>query len=151
MVAPTCSASSGGVPSAFWEMLNWEVDRILWMGVLCLVTCCVAISDRSTLLLISALDGSGWTTSRLGRFTPRKDPVPILTRLGGSQGHSGRVHKISSHNGIQFPDRPASSETLYKLNYPGIYVCCNSIILNFSITMQKSTWPINYKFNPQTQ
>jgi hypothetical protein len=26
--------SSGNVPSAFWEMLNWgAVDRILWMGV----------------------------------------------------------------------------------------------------------------------
>jgi hypothetical protein len=26
--------SSGSVPSAFWEMLNWgAVDRILWMGV----------------------------------------------------------------------------------------------------------------------
>jgi hypothetical protein len=25
--------------SAFWEMVNWEeVDRILWMGMLCLVT-----------------------------------------------------------------------------------------------------------------
>jgi hypothetical protein len=31
--------SSGSVPSAFWERLNWgTVDRILWMGVLCLVT-----------------------------------------------------------------------------------------------------------------
>jgi hypothetical protein len=43
MVAPTCFGitlpSSGSDPSAFWEMLNWEaVDRILWMGVLCLVT-----------------------------------------------------------------------------------------------------------------
>jgi hypothetical protein len=42
MVAPTCSGitlpSSGSVPSA-WEMLNWgAVDRILWMGVLCLAT-----------------------------------------------------------------------------------------------------------------
>jgi hypothetical protein len=28
-------------PSAFWEMLNWEaVDRLLWMGMLCLVTWC---------------------------------------------------------------------------------------------------------------
>jgi hypothetical protein len=40
MVAPTCFGitlpSSGSVPSAFWEMLNWGVvDRILWMGVLC--------------------------------------------------------------------------------------------------------------------
>jgi hypothetical protein len=45
MVAPTCSGITlqftGSVPSAFWEMLNWgAVDRILWMGVLCLVTCC---------------------------------------------------------------------------------------------------------------
>jgi hypothetical protein len=39
MVSPTCFgtilSSSGSVPSAFWEMLNWgAVDRILWMGVL---------------------------------------------------------------------------------------------------------------------
>jgi hypothetical protein len=41
MVAPTCFGitlpSSGSIPSTFWEMLNWgEVDRILWMGVLCI-------------------------------------------------------------------------------------------------------------------
>jgi hypothetical protein len=45
-VAPTCFGitlpSLGSVPSAFWEMLNLgAVDRILWMGVLCLVTWCV--------------------------------------------------------------------------------------------------------------
>jgi hypothetical protein len=45
MVATTCFGitlpSSGSVPSAFWEMFNWEaVDRILWMGVFCLVTWC---------------------------------------------------------------------------------------------------------------
>jgi hypothetical protein len=49
MVAPTCFGitlpSSGSVPSAFWEMLNWgAVGRILWMGVLCLVTWCARIS-----------------------------------------------------------------------------------------------------------
>jgi hypothetical protein len=43
MAAPTCFGitlpSSGSIPSAFWVVLNWgEVDRILWMGVLCLVT-----------------------------------------------------------------------------------------------------------------
>jgi hypothetical protein len=52
MVAVTCFGitlpSSGNVPSAFWEMLNWVVDRILWMGVLCLVTWCVAIWSRCT-------------------------------------------------------------------------------------------------------
>jgi hypothetical protein len=38
---------SGSVRSAFWEMFNWgAVDRIVWMGVLCLVTWCVAIWDH---------------------------------------------------------------------------------------------------------
>jgi hypothetical protein len=49
MVAPTCFGitfpSSGSVPGAFWEMLNWgTVDGILWLGVLFVVTWCVAIS-----------------------------------------------------------------------------------------------------------
>jgi hypothetical protein len=32
----------------------------------------------STPLLSSALDEGGWSTPRPGRFTPRKDPVPIV-------------------------------------------------------------------------
>jgi hypothetical protein len=32
----------------------------------------------STLSLSSALDVGGWSTSRPGRFTPGKDPVPIV-------------------------------------------------------------------------
>jgi hypothetical protein len=32
----------------------------------------------STPSLTSAPDGGGWSTSRLGRFTPGKDPVPIV-------------------------------------------------------------------------
>jgi len=31
----------------------------------------------STLSLPSELDGGEWSTPRLGRFTPGKDPVPI--------------------------------------------------------------------------
>jgi hypothetical protein len=54
MVVPTCFAItlpySVNVPSAFWEMLNWgSVDRILWMGVLCLMAWCVAIWDHAPL------------------------------------------------------------------------------------------------------
>jgi len=33
---------------------------------------------NSTLSLTSALDGSGLSTPRPGRFTPGKDPVPIV-------------------------------------------------------------------------
>jgi len=32
----------------------------------------------STLSLTSALMGGGWPTQRPGRFTPGKDPVPIV-------------------------------------------------------------------------
>jgi hypothetical protein len=48
MVSPPCFGttlpSSGSVPSDLWQMFSWgTVGRILWMGVLCLVTWCVAI------------------------------------------------------------------------------------------------------------
>jgi hypothetical protein len=51
MVAPTCFGitlpSSWSVASAFREILNrGAVDRILWMGVLCLVTWCVHHATR---------------------------------------------------------------------------------------------------------
>ena len=40
----------------------------------------------STLPSTSALDGSGWSTPRPGRFTPRKDPVPIVQEAGWAPG-----------------------------------------------------------------
>ena len=40
----------------------------------------------STLSLISALDRSGWWTLRPGRFTPGKDPVPIVQEAGWAPG-----------------------------------------------------------------
>ena len=39
-------------------------------------------SYSSTLSLTSTLDGDGWSTPRPGRFTPRKDPVPIVLEAG---------------------------------------------------------------------
>ena len=33
---------------------------------------------NSTLPSTSALDGGGWSPPRPGRFTPEKDPVPIV-------------------------------------------------------------------------
>ena len=50
----------------------------------------------STLSLTSALECGGWLTQRPGRFTPGKQTrYPLYTRLGGSQGRSERVRKIS--------------------------------------------------------
>ena len=43
--------------------------------------------------------------------------MPIIQELGGSQGRSRRVRKIASPTGIRSPDRPARSESLYRLSY----------------------------------
>jgi hypothetical protein len=44
--------------------------------------------------MTSALEGGGWSAPRPGRFTPGKDPVPILQEAGWAQGQSGQVRKI---------------------------------------------------------
>ena len=44
---------------------------------------------------------------------------PLYRRVGGPQGRSGRVRKISPPTGIRSPDRPARSASLYRLSYRG--------------------------------
>ena len=63
----------------------------------------------------------GWSTPRPGRFIPGKDPLPLYRRLGGPQGRSGRVREISPPTGVPSSDRPALSESLYRLSSP--YSC----------------------------
>ena len=50
---------------------------------------------------------------------PGKTRYSLYRRLGGPQGRPGRVRKISPPTGIRSPDRPARSESLYRLSYPG--------------------------------
>jgi hypothetical protein len=103
MVSPTCFGitlpSSGRVPSAYWEMLNWGVvDRILWMAVLCLVMWCVAISvfvhlfssaSRFQVRVICNGDGTRWRSCLRQCATSRKVAGLIsdcvLPVLGSSQ------------------------------------------------------------------
>ena len=71
----------------------------------------------STLSLTSALDGVGCQRTTSAAVPPTKDPS--YRSLGGPQGRPGRVRKISPANGAPFPGRPARSEWLYRLSYPG--------------------------------
>jgi len=57
---------------------------------------------------------------RPSRFTSRKETwFPLYRKLGGPQGQYGWVQKISPPTGIQSLGRPARSESLYRLSYPG--------------------------------
>jgi len=54
--------------------------------------------------------GGEWSTPRPGRFTPRKDPVPIVQEAGGPHGRSGEVRKISPPPG--FDPRNSKADSL---------------------------------------
>jgi hypothetical protein len=53
-------------------------------------------------LLTRALEGGGWSTPGLSRFTPRKETIhPLNRRLIGLQGRPGGVRKISPVRGFE--------------------------------------------------
>ena len=72
----------------------------------------------STLTSTSALDEGGWSTPRPGRFTPGKDPVPIVQEAGWATGTDLTGAENFALTGIRSHGRPARSESLYRLSYP---------------------------------
>ena len=67
-------------------------------------------------------------------FIPGK-PVPINRRLGGPQGRSGLVRKISPPIGNRSPDRPARNQSLYRLSYPAHSLGPAGITIQFSVSI----------------
>ena len=65
----------------------------------------------------------GWVVSTTPRphFTPSKDPVHILQEAGWAPGPVWMGGKSRPHRD-SIPDRPARSQSLYRLSYPA-YVC----------------------------
>jgi len=61
----------------------------------------------------------GWIVSSTPRphFTPGKDPVPILQEAGWAPGPVWTGGKARLHRD-SIPDRPARSQSLYRLSYP---------------------------------
>ena len=81
---------------------------------------------RSTLPSTLALDVVGGQNNATAALIPGNTRYPSYMRLGGPQGRSSRVRKISPPTGIRSPDRPARSESLYRLSYPGPYNLSNT-------------------------
>ena len=75
-------------------------------------------------LLFLILSGrwNGWSTSRPGRFTTGKDPVPIVQEAGWAPGPVWTGAENLAPTGIRSPDRPARNETLYRISYAGSIV-----------------------------
>ena len=63
----------------------------------------------------SALDGVGGKRHAQAALPPGKTRCQLYKTFGGPQGRSVRVRKISPPTGIRSPDRPARSESLYRL------------------------------------
>jgi hypothetical protein len=51
---------------------------------------------------------------------PGKDPVPIAYEAGWAPGPVWTGVENLAPTGIRFPDRPARSQSLYRLSYPGM-------------------------------
>ena len=73
----------------------------------------------STLSLTSALDVGGCSTPHSGRFTPGIDAAFIVQEAGWAPGPVWTGAENLAPSGIRSPDRPARSELLYRLSYPG--------------------------------
>jgi hypothetical protein len=61
-------------------------------------------------------------------LTQAKTRCPLYRRLGGSQGQSGRLRKISLPTEIQSPNRPARSKSLHRLSYSGPHTHVTTVL-----------------------
>jgi hypothetical protein len=68
---------------------------------------------------LGTLEGSGWSITRPGHFAPGKHPVPIVQEAVWVPGPVWTCAKNLALTGIRSPDRPARSQSLYRLSYPG--------------------------------
>ena len=66
-----------------------------------------------------ALEGGEGSASRPGRFTPGKEPVPIVQETRWAPGPFWTGAENLAPTGIRSPYRPARSQSLYRLSYSG--------------------------------
>ena len=72
--------------------------------------------------MTAALEGGEWSAARPGRtLPPGKDPVPILQEAGWAPGPVWTGEK-SRPRRDSIPDRPARSQSLYRLSYPVYHI-----------------------------
>ena len=68
--------------------------------------------------MTTAPQGDEESASRRGRFNRGKDPVPIVQEAGWAPEPVWTAVENLTPTGIRSPDRPARSQSLYRLRYP---------------------------------
>ena len=73
--------------------------------------------------MTAALEGCEWSAARPGHtLAPGWKRYPFYRRLGEPQGRSGRVENLVP-TVIRSQDRPARSQSLYRLSYRAHTIC----------------------------
>ena len=67
--------------------------------------------------MTTALEGVRGQLHAPDAFTPEKDPVPIVQEDGWAPGPVWTGAENLVPTGIRYPDRPAGSQSLYRLSY----------------------------------
>ena len=104
----------------YFKLLYKKIKSTL-VQALWLCTGHTAHGENRGIALLFLVHGTGrgeGSASHPGRpLRPGKTRYPLYRRLGGPQGRSGQVRKTSPPTGIRSPDRPARSQSLYRLSY----------------------------------
>jgi len=96
--------------------------------------------------MTTVLEGGEGSGSRPDRSLPPGKTRYLLYRsLGGPQGRSGQVRKISPPTGIRSPDCPARSQSLYRLRYPAhIPLRFTLLLFHLRLGLQYSRFPSGF-------
>jgi len=88
----------------------------------------------------------GWGVSFTPRppFTPGKDPVPIVQEAGWAPGPVWTGAENLAPTGIRSPDRPARSQSLYRLSYPA-HTSSKPLIITTGISSSYILWQYDMK------
>ena len=73
-------------------------------------------------------------------FIPRKDPVPIVQEAGWAPGPVCTGGKSRPHRD-SIPDRPAPSQSLYRLSYTAHFI----LLLSFYLLLDLRDFPHSYR------
>jgi hypothetical protein len=76
---------------------------------------------------LGARRGLGVSVTPRPKFTPRKDPVPIVQEVGWASGPVWTGAENLASTVIRSPDHPARSQSLYRLSYPAHQMICDAV------------------------